>query len=129
MLATVPGAAPVVPAAAQAVVPPAGWDGAEGAAPAIKDGVLQVTGKGFGYFRTKEAYQRMVDRLTPSGVLAVWYPAGLDPKAYLTKQYIDTFRSIGLHTNWYTNGAGILILASRDQAQSTLPDALSRLAT
>ena len=41
MLATVPGAAPVVPAAAQAVVPPAGWDGAEGAAPAIKDGVLQ----------------------------------------------------------------------------------------
>ena len=73
--------------------------------------------------RTKEAYERMVDRLTPSGVLAVWYPAGLDPKAYLTKQYIDTFRSIGLHTNWYTNGAGILILASRDSAQSTLPDA------
>jgi spermidine synthase len=79
--------------------------------------------------RTLEAYQLMKDRLTPTGVLAVWYPAGLDPEGILTRQYIDTFRSLGLHANAYVrhaSGGGeiseILIVSSAVPERAVLPE-------
>jgi len=72
--------------------------------------------------RTAEAYALMAERLTPTGVIAVWYPKGLDSEDYtLTKQYVDTLRSIGLHTTWYENRNDVLIIASPEESQSKLP--------
>ena len=44
--------------------------------------------------RTLEAYRTLRDRLTPQGTLAIWYPAGLDPRGILTDQYVRTLRSL-----------------------------------
>lgn len=73
--------------------------------------------------RTLEAYELMKERLTPRGVLAIWYSETLDPKRFLTQQYVDTLRHIGLHASWYENPAEILILSSRISEQSVLSQA------
>ncbi|HVJ79889.1 MAG TPA: hypothetical protein VNC50_02370, partial [Planctomycetia bacterium] len=65
--------------------------------------------------RTQEAYALMRDKLTATGVLAVWYPRGLDPKGILTTHYLDTFRGLGLVAEWYGNSNEVLILASRHE--------------
>jgi spermidine synthase len=62
--------------------------------------------------RTLEAYQLMIKRLKPGGILAIWYPSGLDPRGILSRQYLDTFRMLGLHTFCYASSAEVLILAS-----------------
>ncbi len=46
--------------------------------------------------RTHEAYRTLRDRLTPGGVLAIWYPAGLDGKKILTDQYVRTLRALDM---------------------------------
>jgi hypothetical protein len=40
--------------------------------------------------RTIEAYKTLSEHLTEQGILAIWYPAVLDPHTTLTEQYIDT---------------------------------------
>jgi len=72
--------------------------------------------------RTLEAYRLMTERLTPTGVLAIWYPRGLDPQGILSRQYVDTFRSLGLHANWYGNSGEVLILCSASADQAVLPE-------
>ena len=71
--------------------------------------------------RTFEAYRTLRDHLTPRGILAIWYPRGLDTKAILTDQYIRTLRTLGLKTEAYRNDMEFLILASRDP-EARLPD-------
>jgi hypothetical protein len=70
--------------------------------------------------RTHEAYRTLRDRLTPSGVLAIWYPAGLDPAKVLTDQYVRTLRQLDMEASAYQavdrrDGVPLefLILASR----------------
>ena len=65
--------------------------------------------------RTLEAYRTLGDRLTEQGILAIWYPAVLDPRAVLTEQYIHTLESpdIGLQVRAYRNAGEVLILAAR----------------
>ena len=46
--------------------------------------------------RTQDAYRTLGNRLTDSGVLAIWYPRGLDPEGILTQQYVRTLRGDGL---------------------------------
>jgi spermidine synthase len=64
--------------------------------------------------RTLEAYQTLAGHLTERGILAIWYPAVLDPRTILTEQYIHTLESpeIGLQVRAYRNGGEFLILAS-----------------
>lgn len=69
--------------------------------------------------RTLEAYRLMRDRLTEHGVLAVWYPAGLDRDGILTRQYVRTLRLLGMPTGSYRNDHEYLVLAFRDR--STIP--------
>ena len=69
--------------------------------------------------RTLEAYRLMRDRLTEHGVLAVWYPAGLDRDGILTRQYVRTLRLLGMPTGCYRNAHEYLVLAFRDH--STIP--------
>ena len=66
--------------------------------------------------RTVNAYETMRDRLSDRGILAVWYPAGLDPQGILTEQYVQTLRSerVGLTTRAYFNSQEFLILAARN---------------
>ena len=68
--------------------------------------------------RTSEAYETLSRRLTEQGVLAIWYPAVLDPRAILTEQYIRTLESprIGLAVRAFHNGSEFLILAAKKQA-------------
>lgn len=70
--------------------------------------------------RTFQAYQTMRDRLTKQGILAIWYPNGLDYKGILTDQYVRTLRSLGLKTEAYCNDGEVLILGARDP-MATLP--------
>jgi spermidine synthase len=65
--------------------------------------------------RTLEAYRTLGERLTERGVLAIWYPAVLDPRTILTEQYMHTLESpeIGLEVRAYRNGGEFLILAAR----------------
>ncbi|MEM7232996.1 MAG: hypothetical protein AAF517_12505 [Planctomycetota bacterium] len=65
--------------------------------------------------RTSDAYQTLRDRLTERGVLAVWYPRGLDPQGVLTNQYVRTLRSNDLKLNVaaYVSDEDFLILASK----------------
>ncbi len=65
--------------------------------------------------RTLEAYRTLAERLTERGVLAIWYPAVLDPRTILTEQYMHTLESpeIGLQVRTYRNGGEFLILAAR----------------
>ena len=75
--------------------------------------------------RTFQAYRLMRDRLTERGVLAIWYPRGLDDRGVLTDQYVRTLRLLGFNTQAYTNGSEFLILGFRDpNAVVPEPDAL-----
>jgi hypothetical protein len=66
--------------------------------------------------RTLEAYRILREHLTDHGVLAIWYPSGLDAQGILTDQYVQTLRSLGLMTAAYRNDSEFLILAFRDAA-------------
>jgi hypothetical protein len=65
--------------------------------------------------RTLEAYRTLGGRLTERGVLAIWYPAVLDPRTILTEQYMHTLESpeIGLQVRTYRTAGEFLILAAR----------------
>jgi len=65
--------------------------------------------------RTIEAYRTLAGHLTEQGVLAIWYPAVLDPRTILTEQYIHTLESpeIGLQVRAFRNAGEFLILAAR----------------
>ncbi len=76
--------------------------------------------------RTAEAYGRMREKLTEDGVLAVWYPAYLDPDRVLTRQYVRTFKHLGLATTWHENARSVLILASASAARAELPEPETR---
>ena len=60
----------------------------------------------------------MRDRLDRRGILAIWYPSGLDTKGILTAQYVRTLRSLGFTTEAYRNDIEFLILAFRDPTMS-----------
>jgi len=65
--------------------------------------------------RTIEAYKTLSNHLTEEGVLAIWYPSVLDPRAILTEQYMHTLASpdIGLQVRVYRNRGEFLIMAAR----------------
>ena len=76
--------------------------------------------------RTIEAYRTLSERLTEQGILAIWYPAVLDPRTVLTEQYIHTLESpeIGLQVRAYRTGGEFLILAAnRAEYLPTLEEA------
>jgi hypothetical protein len=64
--------------------------------------------------RTKEAYALMRDRLTPEGILAIWYPLPLDKRGILTSQYVRTLESLGVKTVAFCNDFEFLILGFRN---------------
>jgi spermidine synthase len=66
--------------------------------------------------RTADAYRTMRDRLTDRGILAIWYPSGLDPKSILTAEYVQTLgeQHLGMKTAAYRSGYEYLILAAKD---------------
>ena len=66
--------------------------------------------------RTFDAYRTLRNRLSPRGVIAIWYPSGLDPLEVLTRQYVRTLGSqgLGLQTRAYRNLDECLILATAD---------------
>ena len=70
--------------------------------------------------RTFEAYQLAAEKLTADGILAIWYPSGLDPKGILTNQYVETLRFLKMAVKSYRNNEEFLILASPDK-QRHLP--------
>jgi spermidine synthase len=65
--------------------------------------------------RTSEAYKTLSERLTAQGILAIWYPAVLDPRTILTEQYMHMLESpeIGLQVRAYRNRGEFLILAAK----------------
>ncbi len=65
--------------------------------------------------RTLESYKTLSQRLTEQGILAIWYPAVLDPRTILTEQYIHTLESpeIGLAVAAYRTANDFLILAAK----------------
>ena len=58
---------------------------------------------------------------TEQGILAIWYPNGLDSKGILTEQYVRTLRSLGMKTEAYRNDVELLILAARDPRRCSPP--------
>ena len=68
--------------------------------------------------RTLEAYRTLSEHLTDQGILAIWYPAVLDPRTILTEQYIHTLEhpAVGLQVRAYRNGGEFLILAANRSA-------------
>jgi hypothetical protein len=64
--------------------------------------------------RTFEAHRLLRDHLRDQGVLAIWYPRGVDTKGLLTDQYVRTLRSLGMSTAAYRNTIEWLILARND---------------
>ncbi len=68
--------------------------------------------------RTFEAHRLLRDHLSGRGVLAIWYPRGLDTKGVLTDQYVRTLRSLGMPTAAYRNAVEWLILARRDPSSA-----------
>lgn len=68
--------------------------------------------------RTLEAYRTLGEHLTDRGILAIWYPAVLDPRTILTEQYVHTLESpdIGLTVRAFRNRGEFLILAARHEA-------------
>ncbi len=72
--------------------------------------------------RTFEAYRTLREHLTVHGILAIWYPRGLDSKGILTDQYVRTLRVLGQKTEAYENDHEFLILAFRDPG-ATIPRA------
>lgn len=65
--------------------------------------------------RTKEAYQLASTRLSTDGILAIWYPAGLDAKGILTDQYVRTLRDLDMQVKAYRNNEEFLILATPER--------------
>lgn len=65
--------------------------------------------------RTLDAYRTLRNRLTDRGILAIWYPAGLDPKGILTSQYVRTLgeQGLGMKTQAYIYQNEYLILAAK----------------
>src|ERR1041385_4531767 len=70
--------------------------------------------------RTHEAYRTLRDRLKPSGLLAIWYPAGLDGQRILTDHYVRTLKALDMDCVAYeavnrelNQVAELLILAGR----------------
>lgn len=63
--------------------------------------------------RTFEAHRMMRDHLTERGVLAIWYPRGLDHREILTRQYVRTLRALGMKAEAYRNDVEFLILGFR----------------
>lgn len=66
--------------------------------------------------RTADAYRTLKNRLSDRGILAIWYPSGLDPVEILTRQYTRTLgeQGLGLKTRVYRNVDECLILAAKD---------------
>jgi SAM-dependent methyltransferase len=64
--------------------------------------------------RTNEAYVTLTKRLKPDGMIALWYPRGLDVYGVLTQQYVRNLRALGLSTHAYENNGEWLILAFRN---------------
>jgi hypothetical protein len=64
--------------------------------------------------RTIDAFQTLRNRLTEQGVLAIWYPAVLDPRTILTEQYIRTLErpELGLQVRAFRTPGDVLILAA-----------------
>ena len=67
--------------------------------------------------RTIDAFKTLRNRLTDDGMLAIWFPRGLDPQQILTEQYIHTLESpeINLNVNTFRSSTDILILASASE--------------
>ena len=75
--------------------------------------------------RTIDAFEILASKLAKDGILAVWYPIGLDPKEILTEQYMRTFESEGIDLNVvaYRTNEEILVLGSKNEASlPTLAD-------
>ena len=72
--------------------------------------------------RTSDAYRTLQNRLSDRGILAIWYPSGLDPVEILTKQYVRTLgaQGLGMQTRAYRNQEEYLILATKE-ASTKLP--------
>lgn len=66
--------------------------------------------------RTLEAHRLLRDHLTERGILAIWYPMGLDARGVLTAQYVRTLRMLGMASAAYRNQVEWLILAAKDPA-------------
>ena len=66
--------------------------------------------------RTFEAHRLLRDHLTGRGLLAIWYPRGLDSKGVLTDQYVRTLRALGMPTAAYRNSVEWLVLARKDRS-------------
>jgi len=66
--------------------------------------------------RTIDAYRTLRNRLTDRGILAIWYPCGLDPQSILTNQYVRTLGApgLGMKTQAYANRMEYLIFAAKD---------------
>jgi hypothetical protein len=78
--------------------------------------------------RTVEAHQLLRGHLSRGGVLAIWYPRGLDTSGVLTDQYVRTLRLLGMPTAAYRNAAEWLILAQNDPAaRPSEPDELAAM--
>ena len=71
--------------------------------------------------RTIEAYQMVLEKLTPQGLFAIWYPAGLDSKGVLTDQYVRTLADLGMQVRAYRDNEEFLILSTPDQVNK-LPE-------
>ncbi len=74
--------------------------------------------------RTHEAYITIRERLSDDGILAIWYPRGLDPENILTEQYVRTLRALDMKTQAYQNQFDSLILAFQNK-DAELPAASS----
>ncbi len=74
--------------------------------------------------RTSDAYRTLKNRLSDRGILAIWYPSGLDPVEILTQQYVRTLgaQGLGMKTVAFRNDHEYLILAARDPG-TKLPSA------
>jgi hypothetical protein len=72
--------------------------------------------------RTFEAHRLLRHHLSGRGMLAIWYPRGLDTRGILTDQYVRTLRSLSMPTAAYRNEVEWLILARNDPS-AALPEA------
>ena len=81
--------------------------------------------------RTIDAFETLASKLTDDGILAVWYPIGLDPKQILTEQYMRTFESenINLNVVAYSTDEEILILGSKNAESLPLTDEVQKFFT
>jgi hypothetical protein len=77
--------------------------------------------------RTFEAHRLLRDHLSRSGIIAIWYPRGLDTKGVLTDQYVRTLRALGMSSAAYRNDVEWLILAWNDP--SAIPPGEEELTT